>query len=78
MDLDTVIYLAVYGTVTGLQVFSQNILNCVPKTNKAFTGLERQVINDKIFILEWSMPLMLDELKLTCLWYYKPNSDEHI
>uniref|UniRef100_A0A8C1HXA9 Fucolectin tachylectin-4 pentraxin-1 domain-containing protein n=1 Tax=Cyprinus carpio carpio TaxID=630221 RepID=A0A8C1HXA9_CYPCA len=28
-------------TDTGLQVFIQNILNCVPKTNGAFTGLER-------------------------------------
>ncbi len=26
-----------------LPVFIQNILNCVPKTNKAFTGLERHV-----------------------------------
>ncbi len=41
-DLDSVIYLAVNGTVTSLPVFIQNILNCVPKTNKAFTGLERQ------------------------------------
>ena len=36
-----IIYLAVYGTVTSLPVFIQNILNCVPKTNEAFTGLER-------------------------------------
>ncbi len=41
MDLDSVIYLAVNGTVTSLPVFIQNILNCVSKTNKAFTGLER-------------------------------------
>jgi len=40
MDLDTVIYLAVYGTVSSLQVFIQNILNCVPKTDEAFMGLE--------------------------------------
>ncbi len=39
--LDSVIYLAVNGTVTSLPVFIQNILNCVPRTNKAFTGLER-------------------------------------
>ncbi len=39
--LDSVIYLAVNGTVTSLPVFIQNILNCVPGTNKAFTGLER-------------------------------------
>uniref|UniRef100_A0A9J7YF99 Ras-related protein Rab-6B n=1 Tax=Cyprinus carpio carpio TaxID=630221 RepID=A0A9J7YF99_CYPCA len=32
---------SVYGTVTGLPVFIQNILNCVPKTNEAFTGLEQ-------------------------------------
>ncbi len=41
MDLDSAIYYAVNGTVTSLPVFIQNILNCVPKTNKAFTGLER-------------------------------------
>ena len=41
LDLDTVIYLAVYGTVTDLPVFIQNILNCVPKTNEAFTCLEQ-------------------------------------
>ncbi len=40
MDLDNAIYYAVNGTVTSLPVFIQNILNCVPKTNKAFTGLE--------------------------------------
>ncbi len=37
LDLDSVIYLAVNGTVTSLQVFIQTILNCFPKTNKAFT-----------------------------------------
>ncbi len=41
LDLDSVIYLAVNGTVTSLPVLIQNILNCVPKTNKAFTDLER-------------------------------------
>ncbi len=41
MDLDSAIYLAVNGTVTSLPVFIQNILNCVLKTNEAFTGLER-------------------------------------
>ncbi len=41
LDLDTAIYYAVSGTVTSLPVFIQNILNCVPKTNKAFTSLER-------------------------------------
>ncbi len=41
LDLDSVIYLAFNGTVTSLPVFIQNILNCVPKTNEAFTGLER-------------------------------------
>ncbi len=37
LDLDSVIYLAVNGIVTGLPIFIQNILNCVPKTNKAKT-----------------------------------------
>ncbi len=41
LGLDSVIYLAVNGTVTNLPVFIQNILNCVPKTNEAFMGLER-------------------------------------
>ncbi len=61
MDLDNAIYNAVNGTVTSL---IQNILNCVLKTNKDFTGLERhggKVINDKIFILGWSNPLSLWE-----------------
>ncbi len=41
LGFESVIYLAVNGTVTSLPVFIQNILNCVPKTNEAFTGLER-------------------------------------
>ncbi len=41
LDLDSVIYLAVDGTVTSLPVFIENILNSVLKTNEAFTGLER-------------------------------------
>ncbi len=41
LGYDSVIYLAVNGTVTSLSVFIQNILNCVLKTNKALTGLER-------------------------------------
>ncbi len=40
LGFDSVIYLAVNGTVTSLPVFIQNILNCVPKMNKAFTDLE--------------------------------------
>ncbi len=41
LGLDSVNCLAVNGTVTNLPVFIQNIWNCVPKRNKAFTGLER-------------------------------------
>ncbi len=41
LGLDSVIYLAVNGTVTSLPVFIQNILNCVTNTNEGFTGLER-------------------------------------
>ncbi len=48
MDLDSAIYLAVNGTVTSLPVFIQNILNCVLKTNEAFTGSERHVGKWKI------------------------------
>ncbi len=40
-DLDSAIYYAVNRTVTSLPVLIQNILNCVPKMNKAFMGLER-------------------------------------
>ncbi len=39
LGLDSANCLAVNGTVTSLPVFIQNILNCVPKTNKAFTGV---------------------------------------
>ncbi len=46
MDLDRAIYFAVNGTVTNLPVFIQNILNCVPKMNKAFTALERYGVSD--------------------------------
>ncbi len=38
LDLDSVNYLAVNETVTSLPVLIQNILTCVPKTNKTFTG----------------------------------------
>ncbi len=41
LGIDSVIYLAVNGTVTNLTVLIQNILNCVPKMNEAFTGLEQ-------------------------------------
>ncbi len=41
LGLDSGNYLAVNGTVTSLPVLIQDILNCVLKTNKAFTGLER-------------------------------------
>ncbi len=41
LDLDSVIYFAVNETVTNLLILIQNILNCVPKINEAFTGLER-------------------------------------
>ncbi len=68
LGLDSVIYLAVNGTVTSLLVFIQSIFNCVLKTNEAFTGLEGHglVINDKIFILGWSIPL-----KLLCIPQHK-------
>ncbi len=77
LGLDSVIYLAVNGTVTSLPVFIQNILNCVPKTNEAFTGLERhgerQVINDKIFILGWNIPLNIMNDTLFINYNYNYN-----
>ncbi len=54
LSLDSVIYSAVNGTVTSLLVFLQNILNCVPKTDKSFYGFGTTwglVINDKLLIL---------------------------
>ncbi len=41
LDLDSVIYLAVNGTVTRFPGLIQIILKCVLKTNDAFTGSER-------------------------------------
>uniref|UniRef100_A0A8C1SB11 Sorting nexin 25 n=1 Tax=Cyprinus carpio TaxID=7962 RepID=A0A8C1SB11_CYPCA len=65
-----VFYLAVYGTVTSLPVFIQNILNCVPKENKAFTGLN-DILSVSLpavfdysyrdYILSWYVPLSRDE-----------------
>ncbi len=46
MGLDGVFYLAVNGTVTNLPVFIQSTLNCVPKTNEAFMGLEQHGVSD--------------------------------
>ncbi len=43
LGLDSVIYLAVNGTVTSLPVFIQNILISAPKTNKSFMGSEQQM-----------------------------------
>ncbi len=60
LGLGSVNCLAVNGTVTNLPVFIQNILNCVLKTNKAFTGLERhggKWLMTKCLILGWSNPL---------------------
>ncbi len=60
LDLDSVNCLAVNGTVTSLPVFNQNILNCVPKMNVAFTGLEQhggKWLMIKKIILGWSNPL---------------------
>ncbi len=47
------------------QFSSKNILNCVPKTNEAFTGLERhggKWLMTKFFLGE-SNPLIYDEWK---------------
>ncbi len=41
LDVDRDYYIAVYGRIRQLSECIKTILNCVPKTNKAFTGLER-------------------------------------
>ncbi len=46
LGLDSVIYLAVNGKVTNIPVFIQNILNCFPNTEGAFTGLEQHGVSD--------------------------------
>ncbi len=46
LGLDSVYCLAVKGTVTSLSNFIQNTLNCIPKTNEAFTGLKRHRVSD--------------------------------
>ncbi len=48
LGLDSVIYLAVNGTVTSIQIFIQNIFE---DEQSFLTGLEQQVINDNIFML---------------------------
>ncbi len=57
LGLDSVKYLAVNGT--SLPVFIQNILNCVSKMNEALWVWNDmgEVINDKMLILGWSIPL---------------------
>ncbi len=46
LGLDSSIYYAVNGTVRSLAVFDQNILNCVPKMNEAFTVWNDMGVND--------------------------------
>ncbi len=50
--------------------FHKKILICVPKMNKGFTSLERHdggVINDRILILGWTIPLKVrSHLILLC------------
>ncbi len=78
--LDSVIYLAVNRTVTSLLVFIQNILNCVPRTNKAFTGLEghgAKFVNDKICILGWSIPLTHLPHPQTCVCHFTFHNAGH-
>ncbi len=53
LDLDSVIYLAVNGTVTSLPVFIQNILNCVLKTNKVLRLWNDMGLSEKLTFLFW-------------------------
>ncbi len=45
LGLDSVIYLAVNGTVTSLPVLIKNILNYVLKTSETIAGLERHGVS---------------------------------
>ncbi len=55
LDLDSVIYLAVNGTVTSLTVLIQNILTCASETNEALMGLERHGVSGKIYIYHFGV-----------------------
>ncbi len=48
LDLDSVIYLAVNGRVTNLPVLIQNILNCVPQTDKALRVRNNMGVSEKL------------------------------
>ncbi len=67
LDLDSVIYLAVNGTVTSLPVLIQNILNCVPKTNEAFTGLESEKWQNDHFGVEYPFKYVNWDTPRVCL-----------
>ncbi len=68
LGLDSVNYLAVYGTATSLLVLTQNILNCVLKMNEAFTGLDDMGVSEKLqnyyFGVEYPFTLKWEELGL--------------
>ncbi len=72
LDLNSVIYFAVNRTVTSLLVFIQNILNCVPKTNEAFTGLERHGVSEKLqkynFGVEYPFNAVTEKLNQNNVW----------
>jgi len=59
LDLDSVIYLAVNGTVTSLPVFIQNILNCVLKTNKVLQLWNDMGLSEKLTFLFWGGGVVL-------------------
>ncbi len=59
--------------VTSPPVFIQNTLNCVPKTNNAFTGLERhggKWFMTTLFILGWSNSLILCKTKISLFFRF--------
>ncbi len=80
LGLDSVIYLGVNGTVTASR-FHPNILNCVPKMNEAFMGLERH--GGKwlmtIFILGWSNALIHEIwAERAGHWKITPCTNKHL
>ncbi len=63
LGLECVSSVAVYAGSESSRISSKNILNCVPKINKGFMGLERHeggVINDRIFNFGWTIPLAMN------------------
>ncbi len=74
LSLDRVRILAVYGGSESSRNSSKNILICVPKMNEGLGTTWGWVINDRIFIFGWTIPLIMNTLvcsgKFYCLLHF--------